>query len=68
MEVYGVAEALFVPKTTTADLDHLDSAIDTLSATVVGSQQHGIEDTPEMGLDSLGDLLHRRQSTPHRPP
>jgi len=67
MEVNGVAEAVFVPEATATDLDHLDPAVDALGTAIVGSQEHSIDDAPEMRLDGFGNLLHRFQSSPHCP-
>ena len=67
MEIDGGAEPLLVAEAPASNLDHLDSAIDALCQPVVGSQNHGVENAPKVGLYRLGRLLDRVQAAAYGP-
>jgi len=67
MKVDRRLDAFLVAVTLAANLDHLDLAVDTLGVAIVGIQNNGVEDAPEMLLDHPGHLLDGLQTAADRP-
>ncbi len=67
MEVDGIPVARFIAKATTAYLDHIDPAVDTLGNAITGLQDDGVKNAPERFLNGLGDLLDEFQSATNDP-
>jgi len=67
VEVDRIAEPFLVPKTPASHLDHLDPAVEALSATIVCFQNNRIENAPQVFPDGPGDFLHWLKPTPYCP-
>jgi hypothetical protein len=56
MEVNCIAESSFIAEATTSNLDHFDSAVDTLCATIVDLHNDRVDNAPQVFLDGLESM------------
>lgn len=59
MKIDGIAEARLVAEPSAAHLDQLDPAVDAFRAAVVGIENDGVEDVPQVRFDHPGNLSDR---------
>ncbi len=67
MNVNCVYESVFVPESSCTNFDRFNPTIDPLSGSITHPENNGIDDSPEMFFDCLGDVSHGIQPTSVKP-